>query len=75
VRAFIENHEQVFVIEQNRDAQMRTLLVNELGVSPSHLTPILHYNGQPITASFIQEALEAAMAVATQDKQRTEVVQ
>ncbi len=75
VRAFIENHEQVFVIEQNRDAQMRTLLVNELGVSPSHLTPILHYNGQPITASFIQEALEAAMAVATEDKQRTEVVQ
>ena len=53
VMDFIANHEQVFVIEQNRDAQFRTLLVNELNVDPAHLMPILHYDGTPITARFI----------------------
>ena len=43
----------VFVVEQNRDGQLRTLLVNECGVAPAHLTPILHYDGTPITARFI----------------------
>ena len=53
VDAFIAAHEQVFVVEQNRDGQLRTLLVNECGVAPAHLTPILHYDGTPITARFI----------------------
>ena len=50
---FITSHEQVFVIEQNRDAQFRSLLVNELNVDPAHLMPVLHYDGTPITARFI----------------------
>ena len=43
----------MFVIEQNRDAQFRSLLVNELNVDPAHLMPVLHYDGTPITARFI----------------------
>jgi len=50
---FIAAHDQVFVVEQNRDAQLRTLLINEGGVNPAKLTPILHYDGTPITARFI----------------------
>jgi 2-oxoglutarate ferredoxin oxidoreductase subunit alpha len=53
VMDFIQSHEQIFVIEQNRDAQFRTLLVNELNVDPARLMPILHYDGTPITARFI----------------------
>ena len=43
----------MFVVEQNRDAQLRSLLVNELNVDPARLMPILHYDGTPITARFI----------------------
>jgi 2-oxoglutarate ferredoxin oxidoreductase subunit alpha len=53
VADFIAAHEQVFVIEQNRDAQLRSLLVNELVVDPAKLMPMLHYDGTPITARFI----------------------
>ena len=57
VRDFIAAHEQVFVVEQNRDAQMRTLLVNELDIHPAKLTRVLHYDGTPITARFIADAI------------------
>ena len=50
---FIADHEQVFVVEQNRDAQLRMLLVNEGSVDPSRLISVLHYDGTPITARFI----------------------
>lgn len=54
---FILAHDQVFVIEQNRDAQLRTLLVNECVIDPARLIPILHYDGTPVTARFIVEAI------------------
>ncbi|MBM3597896.1 MAG: 2-oxoacid:acceptor oxidoreductase subunit alpha [Alphaproteobacteria bacterium] len=50
---FISQHDQVFVVEQNRDAQMRALLVNEGSIDPGKLIPVLHYDGTPITARFI----------------------
>ncbi len=50
---FIARHDKVFVVEQNRDAQMRSMLVNELDVSPKQLIKVLHYDGTPITARFI----------------------
>jgi 2-oxoglutarate/2-oxoacid ferredoxin oxidoreductase subunit alpha len=50
---FIAEHEYVFVVEQNRDAQLRSLIVNECGIDPVRLVPILHYDGTPITARFI----------------------
>lgn len=53
IRQFIEEHEEVFVIEQNRDAQMRTLLISEMDIQPSKLKKILNFNGKPITADFI----------------------
>jgi 2-oxoglutarate ferredoxin oxidoreductase subunit alpha len=53
VGRFIAAHERVFVVEQNRDAQMRTLLINELQIDPARLVAVLHYDGTPITARFI----------------------
>jgi 2-oxoglutarate ferredoxin oxidoreductase subunit alpha len=50
---FIAEHDQVFVVEQNRDAQMRQLLIAEGGIDPARLVPVLHYEGAPITARFI----------------------
>lgn len=50
VRDFIDDHEVLFVIEQNRDGQLRTLLVNELEIDPARLVSILHYNGLPLAA-------------------------
>jgi 2-oxoglutarate ferredoxin oxidoreductase subunit alpha len=53
VAEFIANHDKVFVVEQNRDAQMRSMLINELEVNPAKLVRVLHYDGTPITARFI----------------------
>ena len=53
VTDFIAEHERIFVVEQNRDAQLRSLLVNECEVDPAKITPVLHYEGTPITARFI----------------------
>lgn len=55
VEQFIEAHEQVFVIEQNRDKQFHSLLVNELACSPQKLTSVLNYDGMPITADTIMQ--------------------
>ncbi|WHZ11969.1 MAG: 2-oxoglutarate/2-oxoacid ferredoxin oxidoreductase, alpha subunit [Burkholderiaceae bacterium] len=72
VAEFIAAHEVVFVVEQNRDAQMRTLLVNELDVSPAQLEPVLHYDGTPITARFITQAItEHVHAEASAPRRRT----
>ena len=57
VRAFIDAHESVFVVEQNRDGQLRALLVNEFGIDPARLVAVLHYDGTPITARFIAGAV------------------
>jgi 2-oxoglutarate ferredoxin oxidoreductase subunit alpha len=58
VDQFIAAHEQVFVVEQNRDGQMHALLVNELQVDPARLIKVLHYDGTPITARFIAQAIQ-----------------
>jgi 2-oxoglutarate ferredoxin oxidoreductase subunit alpha len=57
VEDFIEQHEYVFVVEQNRDAQMRTLLINEFEFTPHKLISLLHYDGSPITARFIRHII------------------
>ncbi len=53
VADFIAAHDRVFVVEQNRDAQMKGLLVNECGIDPARLISVLHYDGTPLTARFI----------------------
>jgi 2-oxoglutarate ferredoxin oxidoreductase subunit alpha len=50
VEEFINNHEKVFLVEQNRDGQLRSLLVNECQIDPARIIPILNYDGFPITA-------------------------
>jgi 2-oxoglutarate ferredoxin oxidoreductase subunit alpha len=63
VTEFIAEHEHVFVVEQNRDAQLRMLLVNECGIDAAKLVPVLHYDGTPITARFVTtEIAERARA-------------
>ena len=58
---FINAHDQVFVVEQNRDAQLQKLLVNECAVDPARTISILHYDGTPITARFITGAIADRM--------------
>ncbi len=64
IAEFIAAHEHVFVVEQNRDAQLRSLLVNEFGIDPARLMPVLHYDGTPITARFIAGAIGQRMGAA-----------
>jgi len=63
VSGFIAAHDQVFVVEQNRDAQLRMLLVNECAADPAKLLPVLHYDGTPITARFIVREISAKLAM------------
>jgi len=64
VSEFIVSHERIFVVEQNRDAQLRTLLMVEDGVDPAKLVPVLHYDGTPITERFITGAILALLRAA-----------
>ncbi len=61
---FIEAHEQVFVVEQNESAQLRSLIINECEIDPKKLVRVLHYDGTPITARFITERIATALAAA-----------
>ena len=54
---FIDAHDTVFIVEQNRDAQLRTLVINECEINPAKLIPVLHYDGTPVTAAFISEGI------------------
>ncbi len=58
---FLASHDRIFVIEQNRDAQLRTLLMAENGGDPDRLVPILHFDGTPITARFIVSSISSLM--------------
>jgi 2-oxoglutarate ferredoxin oxidoreductase subunit alpha len=61
VREFIDKHERIYVVEQNRDAQLRTLLMLDIDANPAKLTSVLHYKGLPISADFvINRVLEEA---------------
>ena len=62
VADFLGEHEHTFVIEQNRDAQLRSLLMIELGVPRDELIPILDYGGMPLTAQVVVDAVSARVA-------------
>ncbi len=53
VREFISQHDVVYVVEQNRDAQLRTLLITDINADQNKLVPLLHYDGMPINAGFV----------------------
>lgn len=59
---FIESHKNIYVIEQNRDAQMRSLIMIELDTSSDKLISILNYDGMPITADTIAKKIKAALS-------------
>lgn len=58
---FIASHEKVFVTEQNRDAQFKSLMMIELGVNPEKLVSVLNYDGTPITADNILKQIKAVL--------------
>jgi 2-oxoglutarate ferredoxin oxidoreductase subunit alpha len=60
---FVNSRDHVFVVEQNRDGQLRTLLVAEGMLPPEKLTPVLHYDGTPITARFIHKEIAQRLSV------------
>ncbi len=62
VKDFIDKHERVYVIEQNRDAQLRSLLILDADADPVKLVPMLHYDGTPINAEFVIDRVEEQLA-------------
>ena len=57
VADFIEKHDVVYVVEQNRDAQLRTLLINDIEANQRKLVSLLHYNGMPINSGFVVDRI------------------
>ena len=62
VEEFLATHQTIFVVEQNRDAQLRSLLTLETAVDKKKLRSILHYNGLPMAADCIVDGINSAMA-------------
>jgi 2-oxoglutarate ferredoxin oxidoreductase subunit alpha len=71
VEDFLEKHKKVFVIEQNRDAQFRSLLINELELYPKDLIRVLHYDGMPITADTIKNQIIEKHPLHSQEKMQS----
>ena len=61
VETFLQAHRINFVVEQNRDAQLRSLLIMETGVEKTRLRSILHYNGMPIPASYVYDGVASVI--------------
>jgi len=59
---FIASHKKIFVIEQNRDAQLKTLIMVELLTDPAKLVSVLNYDGMPITADNILKQMKKNLA-------------
>ena len=57
VRKFLDTHDRIFVVEQNRDAQLRSLLITETNTSSEELIPVLYYGGQPISCKDIVDPI------------------
>ena len=59
VKDFIEKHDVVYVVEQNRDAQLRTLLITDIDADQDKLVSVLHYDGMPLNAGFVVDRILA----------------
>jgi len=59
---FVNKHERVYVVEQNRDAQLRSLLMLDANSDDEKLISMLHYDGMPINASFVVDRVLEEMA-------------
>ncbi len=67
VTDFINAYDQIFLVEQNRDAQMRSLLVNECGIDPARFVSVLHFDGTPITARYIIAAIAERLSLSSKE--------
>ncbi len=67
VRAFCAAHDRLIVVEQNRDAQMRSLLMVDADIAGEKLIPALSYDGRPLTANFVRRAILDVIAPAKAD--------
>jgi 2-oxoglutarate ferredoxin oxidoreductase subunit alpha len=65
VREFLDRYDTLFVVEQNRDAQLRSLLAIETGVPRDQMIPVLDYAGQPVTADALVHAISTHLAGAS----------
>ena len=63
VRQFVEEHEQCFVVEQNRDGQLRSLIALETEVDINQMFPVLHYGGFPLSARQVVDAVTQKLEV------------
>lgn len=61
VDSFINSHEKIFVVDQNRDGQMKSLLMIELQADPNKLFSVLNYDGMPITADHIMKEVSKVL--------------
>jgi 2-oxoglutarate ferredoxin oxidoreductase subunit alpha len=71
-RDFVDSHERIFVVEQNRDAQFRSLMMIELGTDPAKLVSVLNYDGMPITADNIYRQIKGLLDYAITTTKFTE---
>lgn len=62
VQEYLDSHDRVYVVEQNRDAQLRSLLLLETRTTQDKLVPVLHYDGLPLAAGFVVDAVNADLA-------------
>ena len=62
VERFLAEHDRVFVVEQNRDAQLRGLIETETDVEKDKLSSILHFNGMPMDSGVIERAIEETLS-------------
>ena len=63
VEHFIESHDENFVVEMNRDGQLRNLLILETGVAAKRLESIRFYSGMPMSAANVMEGVQVKQGV------------
>jgi 2-oxoglutarate ferredoxin oxidoreductase subunit alpha len=61
-RTILDSHDRIYVVEQNRDAQLRSMLLLETRVDPNKLVPVLHYDGLPILAATVIDGVNQDLA-------------
>lgn len=61
VREFVESHEHCFVVEQNRDAQLRSLISIETGAAIEDIKSVLAYGGFPLSARQVVDSITSQL--------------
>lgn len=59
IQEFLDSHETVFIIDQNRDGQLHDMLLLETNVAREKLVSLRHYSGEPLDFRFVRDSLAA----------------